>query len=187
MAEEKPMPMLTEEELFAQRDALNGDIAKEAYVQAERRLLDCMETKKNLEQRGTTLLGGFITLSVAFCAASVAAYTSARFSPLAPHLLANAALFIAGAMSFVWMQLPSPYPIVGDYSKNWITSGLINAPDMKIGYLLSVRTLRLQPLIEAAQKSNKKKASYLDVGITCGLLSACLFVAIVSYRLFFSN
>jgi hypothetical protein len=57
--------MLTLAEL--QTSVINPDVAREAYVHADRHLSDLLDVKKSFEQKAATLLSAYMTIAVALC------------------------------------------------------------------------------------------------------------------------
>jgi hypothetical protein len=55
--------MLTLEEL--QASTINVTVAREAYTQVDRHLIDILEVRKSFEQKAATLMGAYIIISVA--------------------------------------------------------------------------------------------------------------------------
>jgi hypothetical protein len=55
--------MLTLEEL--QSSTINKAVAREAYTQVDRHLVDILDVRKSFEQKAATLMGAYITISVA--------------------------------------------------------------------------------------------------------------------------
>ena len=55
--------MLTLQEL--QSLTINPAVAREAYTQVDRHLIDILDVRKSFEQKAATLMGAYITISVA--------------------------------------------------------------------------------------------------------------------------
>ena len=55
--------MLTLQEL--QASTINATVAREAYTHVDRHLVDILEVRKAFEQKAATLMGAYITVSVA--------------------------------------------------------------------------------------------------------------------------
>ena len=55
--------MLSLEQL--QASTINLSVAREAYIQVDRHLLDVLDVRKSFEQKAATLMGAYITMSVA--------------------------------------------------------------------------------------------------------------------------
>lgn len=53
--------MLTLQEI--QSSTINLSVAREAYIQVDRHLLDILEVRKSFEQKAATLMGAYITIS----------------------------------------------------------------------------------------------------------------------------
>jgi hypothetical protein len=90
--------MLTLAEL--QASTINADVAREAYIQADRHLSDLLDVKKSFEQKATTLLGAYITLSIALFGFGGAVFKESGLGPKVWPFFGAGAAFIIGAWFF---------------------------------------------------------------------------------------
>src|SRR5260370_7800810 len=91
--------MLDLDELKA--TTLNPIVTKEIYLQAEKRLIDVLDTKKSIEQKASTFFSAYLTVSLALFGIGVAIFKEHVSNAKAlPFFLAGAA-FVDGALIFI--------------------------------------------------------------------------------------
>jgi hypothetical protein len=92
--------MLTLEEL--QASTINVTVAREAYTQVDRHLIDILDTRKSFEQKAATLMGAYITISVALFGIGGAIFKDVGSNGSRTWPFFGAGLvFIAGAGCFI--------------------------------------------------------------------------------------
>jgi hypothetical protein len=70
--------MMTLEEI--ERSNVNKEVAREAYEQATKRLVDTLETKKSYEQKAFTLFNAYLTITLALFGVGGALYKDDGFA-----------------------------------------------------------------------------------------------------------
>lgn len=102
--------MLRLEEL--QQLKINPAVAREAYEQSSMLLKDTLETKESLEQRATTLFGGFVTVALALFGVSGALVSKTdNGAAVWPYFGAGICL-AAGAACFILALKTSLYGLL---------------------------------------------------------------------------
>jgi hypothetical protein len=174
--------MMTLEEL--DRAKINPTIVREALAQAVKRLADTLETKKTFEQKATTLLGAFVTISLALSGAGAALL---RDQSLLLHhrwpIWLAATLMMLGAFCFAGAMIDQRYGAMGSDPDMWINAGTIDATDDKrLSYMLALITYYHKKRISTGTRSNTIKAWLIRGGVICGALAplALLALAFVS-------
>jgi hypothetical protein len=172
--------MMTLQEL--QKAKVNLTIAREAYDQAEKRLADTLETKKTFEQKATTLLGAFATISLALSGAGAALLRD-------PNLLVHhrwpiwvaAALMMVGAAFFAGVMLDQKYGAIGSDPDMWLNSGTIDTTNdnKTLAEMLALITFYHNARISAGARSNARKACLIRAGVACGVAAPFVFFALV--------
>src|SRR4051794_18849780 len=105
---------------------INSVVAREAYTQAERYLLDALDVRKSFEQKAATMMGAFITLSVALLGIGGAIFKdSGSLAKVSPFFVAGA-VFVIGAGCFIVAIKVGRYAAVGSTPEMWLTSGVID-------------------------------------------------------------
>ncbi|HEV2161193.1 MAG TPA: hypothetical protein VGR52_03005 [Stellaceae bacterium] len=171
--------MMTLQEL--QKAKVNLTIAREAYDQAEKRLADTLETKKAFEQKATTLLGVYATISLALSGGGAALVQNPTL--LLHHrwpIWTAAALMMVGAACFAGVMIDQQYGAIGSDPDMWLNSGTIDAKDDgKLAEMLALITFYHKKRISVGTRSNKTKACLIRAGVICGVAAPLVLLALV--------
>src|SRR5882672_10313843 len=140
--------MMSLEELRAA--TINAAVAREAYEQVDRYLVDTLDVRKSFEQKAATMMGAFITLSVALFGIGGAIFKdSGMISRAGPFFVAGA-VFILGAGCFIVAIKAGRYAAVGSTPEMWLTSGVIDGQDNAVAAMLAYLTYYHQERIETS-------------------------------------
>jgi hypothetical protein len=168
--------MLTLEEL--QQSRINPDVAREAYIQVDRHLNDILEVRKSFEQKAATLLGAYITVSVALFGIGGAIFKDVGMAPKVWPFFAAGLIFIAGASCFIFALKAGSYAGIGSTPEMWLNRGTIDGGENALPAMLAYITYHHHSRIALSLKSNRKKARWISAGIYLGPIAPLVFMAI---------
>lgn len=172
--------MMTLEEL--QHAKIHPVVAREAYVQADRRLVDVLDTKKSFEQKAFFLFNGYTAMALALFAVSGSVFREESISASVPFWLA-ACVLLAGAALFVISLMDVKYGSPGSDPDMWLNRGTIDGEDSVLPLMLAYITHHHKNRIAKSITENNRKACLIRAGIVLGLLSPIvLFVSIVCVK-----
>jgi hypothetical protein len=166
--------MLTLSEL--QSSIINPDVAREAYVHADRHLSDLLDVKKSFEQKAATLLGAYITISVALFGIGGAIFKDSGIGPKVWPFFGAGTAFIVGAWFFVAALKTGRYAAVGSTPEMWLNRGTIDGGDNALPAMLAYITFHHSERIRLSEKSNERKARFIGAGIFSGPAAAIVFL-----------
>jgi hypothetical protein len=166
--------MLTLAEL--QASSINPDVAREAYVQADRHLSDLLDVKKSFEQKAATLLGAYITIAVALFGIGGAIFKDAGIGPKDWPFFGAGIAFIVGAWFFVAALKSGEYAAVGSTPEMWLNRGTIDGGDSALSAMLAYVTFHHSARIRLCETSNERKARLIGAGIAAGPIAALIFL-----------
>lgn len=169
--------MLTLPEL--QASTINADVAREAYVQADRHLSDLLDVKKSFEQKAATLLSAYITISVALFGIGGAIFKDSGIGPKIWPFFGAGAAFIVGAWFFVAALKIGRYAAVGSTPEMWLNRGTIDGGDTALPAMLAYVTYHHSERIRLCEESNERKARFIGAGIVSGPLAALVFLVLL--------
>ena len=169
--------MLTLAEL--QTLKINAEVAREAYVQADRHLADVLDVKKSFEQKAATLLGAYITISVALFGIGGAIFKDAGIGPKVWPFFGAGITFIVGAWFFVAALKTSGYAAVGSTPEMWLNRGTIDGGENALPAMLAYVPFHHSERIRLSQQSNERKGNYITVGIVSGPAAALIFLILM--------
>jgi hypothetical protein len=169
--------MLTLAEL--QKAKINPEAAREAYVQSDRHLSDLLDVKKSFEQKATTLLGAYVTLSVALFGIGGAIFKEAGIGPKDWPFFGAGLVFIIGAWFFVAALKTGKYPAVGSTPEMWLNHGTIDGQQNALPAMLAYITFHHSERIALCEGSNEQKARFISVGIASGPVAAIIFLILL--------
>ena len=151
---------------------INEPIAREAHQQAQKRLEDVLNVKKELELKASALFGGYTTLALAVLALAGSLHKTLGLTVDVAGLGAAGGLLTLGAVFFVLALKDQNYGQLGSNPEMWLTEGIINsAVDNALPAMLAYVTYHYQTRIETSIASNRKKVGWLRCGIGCGVLA----------------
>jgi hypothetical protein len=167
--------MLTLEEL--QASTINVMVAREAHTQVDRHLIDILDVRKSFEQKAATLMGAYITISVALFGIGGAIFkdvgsNSARTWPF----FAAGLVFIAGAWCFIAALKSGRYAALGSTPEMWLNRGTIDGGDNAVAAMLAYITYHHRERIAISVRGNELKARWIDVGIFLGPVAPIVFL-----------
>jgi hypothetical protein len=167
--------MLTLEEL--QASTINPAVAREAYTQVDRHLLDILEVRKTFEQTAATLMGAYITISVALFGIGGAIFKeSGAAAKMWPFFGAGLVLII-GAWCFIAALKSGRYvAVVGSTPEMWLNRGTIDGGDNAVAAMLAYITFHHRDRIAISVEGNREKARWIDVGIFLGPVAPIVFL-----------
>ena len=170
--------MLSLEEL--ERAAVHGETAKEALAQSERRLGEVLETKKASEQKATTLLAAYVTLSVALVGAAAGVYREGHTLAKSLPFAFSATLFVTGAIVLVAALRGREYGNLGSTPDMWLRTGRIDGDDASLARMRAYLVHHYANRIAVSIKSNEAKHRLLNAGMIVGLGAVVAFLVAVT-------
>jgi hypothetical protein len=166
--------MLTLKEL--QSTTINAVVAREAYTQVDRHLIDILEVRKSFEQKAATLMGAYITISVALFGIGGAFFKDAGTSTKVWPFFGAGVIFIIGAWCFIVALKSGQYAAVGSTPEMWLNRGTIDGKDSAAAAMLAYITFHHSERIAICIKGNKRKADWIDAGIYLGPIAPVVFL-----------
>ena len=173
--------MLTMQDI--QRTKVDLGVVKEGVVQAEKRLTDALDTRKHLDQKAFTLLGGYATISMALF--GVAATKLDQSSQWFFIMLALGCMFFLGLVALFLALKNSSYGTVGRYPDTWLQPGTLDGGETALATTLAYILHGYQGLIAVSDVSNGKKAFWLNVAILLGVASPGVFLLLLMLKYLF--
>jgi hypothetical protein len=168
--------MLTLSEL--QASTINPAVAREAYTQVDRHLVDLLDVRKSFEQKAATLMGAYITLSVALFGIGGALFKdSSAWTKVLPFFGAGL-IFVIGAWCFIVALKSGQYAALGSTPEMWLNRGTIDGEDNAVSAMLAYLTFHHGERIAICLRGNKRKARWIDAGIFLGPLAPIVFLVI---------
>jgi len=166
--------MLSLEQL--QASTINLSVAREAYIQVDRHLLDVLDVRKSFEQKAATLMGAYITMSVALFGIGGAIFKEAGIATKIWPFFAAGIVFIVGAWCFMAALKAGRYAAVGSTPQMWLNRGIIDGGDNAVAAMLAYITFHHGERIAISVDGNERKARWIDAGIFLGPVAALLFM-----------
>src|SRR5271157_2435611 len=173
MSEDKKL--LTEEDI-RNLENLNEEMIKEYCRLGEERLKDCLETKKQLEQKSFILLSAYITISLVLFHISTQENASIAYG-------ISACILFIGIFFLLWSIKLSFYGNLGKNPKYWLQDKkylTLNSDYNR--YIYAYNLKNLMDKIEVCKKSNQEKRAKISIAIYAGFISIIPFII-----LFFHN
>jgi hypothetical protein len=169
--------MMTLEQL---QDAnINPSVVREAYDQAAKRLADALDTKKAFEQKAFTLLGGYLTISLALFGAGGAVHESTRMQHLFVPFFVTGVLFVLGTVCFLLALKDDVYGALASHPDMWLNAGTIDGPDTVLPTMLAYITFYHRERIDTSVAKNNSKAQWIRWGIYLGIAAPVIFMILV--------
>jgi hypothetical protein len=168
--------MLTLEEL--QASTINPAVAREAYTQVDRYLMDTIEVRKIFEQKAATLMGAYITLSVALFGIGGAIFRESGAAARVWPFFGAGLILIIGAWCFIAALKTGTYAAVGSTPEMWLNPGTIDGGDNALAAMLAYITFHHRERIAISIKSNEGKARWIDAGIFLGPVAPIVFLVL---------
>jgi hypothetical protein len=167
--------MLTIEEIRASK--INPSIAKEAYLQSEKKMQDLLEIKKTFEQKAFFLFNAYTAMALALFGVAGTLYNTGAIPGHVWPFAVTGLLFVAGAALFVFALLDANYGSLGSSPSMWLTRGIIDGGDRALPLMLAYLTFHHKNRITESIRSNDSKAKLIRYGIFIGLASPVFLLA----------
>jgi len=146
---------MTLEELQASR--INGAVAREAYNQVDRHLLDILDVRKSFEQKAATLMGAYVTISVALFGIGGAIFKDGGVGTKVYPFFGAGLVFIAGAWCFIVALKSGQYAAVGSTPEMWLNHGTIDGNDSAVPAMLAYITFHHRERIATCIRGNTRR------------------------------
>jgi hypothetical protein len=166
--------MLTLEEL--QASTINPAVAREAYTQVDRHLMDIIEVRKTFEQKAATLMGAYITISVALFGIGGAIFREAGVAAKVWPFFGAGLVLIIGAWCFIVALKSGTYAALGSTPEMWLNRGTIDGSDNAVAAMLAYITFHHRHRIAISEQGNQRKARWIDAGIFLGPAAPIVFL-----------
>jgi hypothetical protein len=176
--------MLSPQDLQALK--INEAVAREAFAQVERRLVDILETKKLIEQKATSLFTAYVTISLAIFGFGVVVFKDSTLTGKAWAFFVSGGLFVLGASSFIIALKGQSYGSIGSAPSAWMRLGVIDGNDDEPARTLAHLVLRVQERIKPSLASNATKYWWVHVGMFLGIAGALVFALTIWLAFAFS-
>jgi hypothetical protein len=161
--------MLTLEEL--QSSNINPAVAREAFAQADRYLVDILGIRDSYEQKAASFMGAYITISVALFGIGGAIFKDSDLPARVWPFFAAGLVFIVGAGCFIAAIKVGTYAALGSTPEMWLRRGVIDGEENAVPAMLAYLTYYHSERIETSIRSNRHKAIWIDAGIAFGALA----------------
>jgi hypothetical protein len=158
--------MLSLKEL--QSSTINAVVAREAYTQVDRHLLDILDVRKSIEQKAATLMSAYITISLALFGLGATVFKDAGTATKVWPFFGAGLVFIVGAWCFITALKSGQYAAVGSTPEMWLNRGTIDGSDSAAAAMLAYITFHHSERIAICIEGNKQKIKWFDFGIYLG-------------------
>jgi hypothetical protein len=154
---------------------INPKVAKEAYVQAEKRLVDLLDTKKSVEQKASSFFSAYLTVALTLFGIGGAIFKDHGLSAkTAPFFLAGT-VFVVGALVFMFVLKDEKYGFLGSPPSMWLTQGTIDGADNALDAMYAYLAFYHAERIAVSAKSNATKVAYVRWGMIIGVVATVAF------------
>jgi hypothetical protein len=168
--------MLTLEQL--QSSKINIKVVREAYRQVDRHLVDILDVRKAFEQKAATLMGAYVTISVALFGIGGAIFKEAGTAAKVWPFFGAGLVFIIGAWCFIFALKSGQYAALGSTPEMWLNEGTIDGTDNAVAAMLAYITFHHSERIAISVEGNKRKARWIDAGIVLGPVAPITFLVL---------
>jgi len=159
-----------------QSSTINVAVAREAYTQVDRHLMDVLDVRKSFEQKAATLMGAYVTLSVALFGIGGAIFKETGTAAKVWPFFGAGLVFIVGAWCFIAALKTGRYAAVGSTPEMWLNRGTIDGGDNAVAAMLAYITFQHRERIEISSSGNERKARWIDAGIFLGPAAPVVFL-----------
>ena len=166
--------MLTLQEL--QTVTINPAVAREAYTQVDRHLIDILDVRKSFEQKAATLMGAYITISVALLGIGGAIFKDSGSIEKVLPFFGTGLVFIVGAGCFIAALKAGDYAALGSTPEMWLNRGTIDGSESALPAMLAYITFHHRERIALCVDGNKRKARWIDAGVLLGPIAPIVFL-----------
>lgn len=169
--------MMTLKEI--ERSNVNKEVAREAYEQATKRLVDALETKKSYEQKAFTLFSAYLTISLALFGVGGALYKDDGFAFPVIAFWVCGGIFVSGAVFFVLALMDDRYGALASNPDMWLNRGTIDGDDTVLPRMLAYVTFYHHDRIDQINTANNVKARHIRYGILAGLAAPIVLLTLL--------
>ena len=162
-----------------ERSNVNKEVAREAYEQATKRLVDALDTKKSYEQKAFTLFNAYLTISLALFGVGGALYKDDGFAFPVIAFWVCGGTFILGTVFFVLALMDDRYGALASNPDMWLNRGTIDGDDTVLPRMLAYVTYYHQERIDQSTAANGKKAMHIRYGILIGLAAPIVLLTLL--------
>lgn len=157
---------------------INAAVAREAYTQADRYLLDILAVRNSFEQKAATLMGAYITLSLALFGIGGTIFQKDGVGPTVWPFFVTGMVLLIGAWCFIRALKAGTYAAVGSTPAMWLNKGVIDGDADAVPKMLAYLTHYHTERIDLSINGNKLKAIWIDRGIYFGAAAPLTFVVL---------
>jgi hypothetical protein len=154
---------------------INPTVAKEVYLQAEKRLADLLDLRKSVEQKASSFFSAYITAALTLFGIGGAIFKDHGFSAKTfPFFLAGS-IFVAGALIFMLALKDEKYGFLGSPPDMWLTKGTIDGESNALDAMYAYLAYHHADRISVSVQSNRAKIRYVRAGMFVGLAATIAF------------
>ena len=168
------LSMLTLEDLQASN--INLSVAREAYTQVDRYLVDILDVRKSFEQKAATLMGAYTTFSVALFGIGGAIFKDSGEAAAVWPFFGAGLVFITGALCFIAALRAGKYAVLGSAPEMWLNRGIIDGGDTAVPAMLAYIVYYHVARIATSVDGNQRKARWINTGIYLGPVAPVVFL-----------
>jgi hypothetical protein len=139
---------------------INAEIVREALNQAEKRLTDLLDLKKQVEERANNLLKFFSTLTIA--GVSAASYLQAKNHEAFIFFGVFASFSAVSMILLSFTFRGSVYGTMGSTPSMWLESKVLRGNKKTLTKMLAYITYYYQNRIDKSKRSNETKIRLVD-------------------------
>jgi hypothetical protein len=162
-------------------EKININIVREAFMQAEKRLNDILDTKKQFEQKAFTLFSGYLTGTIGLFTIAVTLFNEKSKNNLFMAFIISGILLLVGSI-FLSISLKGfNYGYLGSTPRMWLKKYIIEGDEKSLSTMLSYITHYHQNRIDKSLNSNKIKTIFIDLGILFGIIALIVFVIMILF------
>jgi len=161
---------------------INASVAREAYAHVDRHLVDLLDIRKSFEQKAATLMGAYVTLSVALFGIGGALFKDGGVIERVYPFFGAGCVFIIGAGCFIVALKTGTYAAVGSTPEMWLNRGTIDGGDNAVSAMLAYIVFHHSERIKLCARSNESKARWIDLGIYVGPVAPAVFLTLLLLR-----
>ena len=140
-------------------------MAKEAYLQAEKRLTDVLDLKKTIEQKATAFFGAYLSASLALIGIGGAIFKDHGIGGKSLPFFLTGLIFIAGAVVFMLALKDRRYGFLGSPPDMWLNKGVIDGEDTALDAMYAYLAFYHADRISVSIASNRRKMALIRQGM----------------------
>lgn len=170
--------MMTLEEI-QNAEAVNLDVAREAYAQVSARLADQLDTRKTFDQRAGVMFAGYVAMAIALLVGAGQLHLESGWPPVIAAMISAGALLLVGAGLFALSMNRAEYGNLGSLPGAWLEPQYLVVGDLGLAKLLCYQVAYMDDAIANGSASNRRKGALLSAGIGIGF--AAPFIAFAAF------